>query len=70
MLNILNAKTLRRSVLVSQMERDEIDRVVTARMELDATKRGTPEREAADREYESALTAFRMVADKHRRKSN
>ena len=47
-----------------------IDRVVTARMELDATKPGTPDREAADREYESALTAFRMVADKHRRKSN
>jgi hypothetical protein len=45
-----------------------VDRVVTARMELDATKPGTPEWEAADREYESALAAFRAAADEHRPK--
>jgi hypothetical protein len=43
-----------------------IDRVVTARMALDATKSDTPERETAQREYEAALVAFRLVAEKHR----
>jgi hypothetical protein len=43
-----------------------IDRVVAARMVLDATKPDTPEWEAADREYEAALTPFRLLAEKHR----
>jgi hypothetical protein len=43
-----------------------IDRVVAARMALDATQLGTTERETADREYEAALAAFRLVAEKHR----
>jgi hypothetical protein len=45
-----------------------VDRVVAARMELDASKPGTPEREAAGREYESALSAFRLLAEKHQPK--
>jgi hypothetical protein len=43
-----------------------IDRVVVARMALDATKPDAREREAAEREYEAALVAFRLVAEKHR----
>jgi hypothetical protein len=43
-----------------------IDRVVAARMALDATQPGTLERETADREYEAALAAFRLVAEKQR----
>jgi hypothetical protein len=42
-----------------------IDRVVTARMALDATTPGTPEWEAADREYGAALSAFRVLAQQH-----
>ena len=47
--------------------RDVVDRVVAARMALDATRPDTPEREAADREYEVALAAFRLLAEKHRK---
>jgi hypothetical protein len=47
-----------------------VDRVVAARMELDATKPGTPEREAADGKYQSALTAFRLLAHQHQPKPN
>jgi hypothetical protein len=43
-----------------------IDRVVAARMALDATQPGTLERETANREYEAALAAFRLVAEKQR----
>ena len=42
-----------------------VDRVVAARMALDATRTDTPEREAAEREYEVALVAFRLLAEKH-----
>jgi hypothetical protein len=34
-------------------------------MALDATKADTPERQAADREYEAALAAFRLLAEKY-----
>jgi hypothetical protein len=43
-----------------------IDRVVVARMALDATGPDTPERETADREYKAALAAFRLLAEQHR----
>jgi hypothetical protein len=35
-------------------------------MARDSTKPGTPEREAADREYEVAIAAFRLLAEQHR----
>jgi hypothetical protein len=41
-----------------------IDRVVTAHMALDATKSDTPEREAAEREYDVVLGAFRLAAER------
>ena len=34
------------------------DRVIAALMARDSTKQGTPEREAADREYEAAIENF------------
>jgi hypothetical protein len=37
-----------------------------ARMALDRTKPDTPEREIANREYEVALIAFRLLAEQHR----
>jgi hypothetical protein len=43
-----------------------VDRVVAARMALDATKPDTPEREAAEREYQVALAAFRSAAERFR----
>ena len=43
-----------------------MDRVVTARMALDTIKPDAPERPPADREYEAALAAFRLLAEKHR----
>jgi hypothetical protein len=42
------------------------DRVIAALMARDSTKQGTPEREAADREYEAAIAAFRLLAEQHR----
>lgn len=42
-----------------------VDRVVSARMALDATSPDTLGREAAEREYEAALAAFRLLAEKH-----
>jgi hypothetical protein len=42
-----------------------IDRVVAARMALDATNADTPERDTANREYEAALAAFRLLAEKY-----
>jgi hypothetical protein len=39
-----------------------VDRVVTARMVLDSMKPGMPEWEAAEREYEDTLAAFRSAA--------
>jgi hypothetical protein len=44
-----------------------IDRVVAARMALDGTKPNTSEREAASREYDDALIAFRSIADRLRK---
>ncbi len=41
-----------------------MDRVVAARMALDSHKPDTPERAAADREYEAALAVFRLLAEK------
>jgi hypothetical protein len=43
-----------------------VDRVVAARMALDATTPETPERQTADREYQAALTGFRTLAEKLR----
>ena len=42
-----------------------VDRVVAARMALDATRPDMPEWEAVEREYEAALAAFRLVAEKY-----
>jgi len=41
-----------------------VDRVVTAQMARDSSTAGTPEREAADREYDAALAAFRSAAER------
>jgi hypothetical protein len=50
-------------------ERHEVvERVVAARMACDSTAVGTPEREAAEREYNSALAAFRLAAERFRSK--
>jgi hypothetical protein len=43
-----------------------VDRVVTARMARDSAAGGTPEREAADLEYDLALAAFRSAAERFR----
>jgi hypothetical protein len=43
-----------------------VERVVAARMARDSTKPDTPEREAADREYDVALAAFRSAAERFR----
>ena len=40
-----------------------VDRVVTARMVLDSMKPRMPEWEAAEREYQAALAAFRSAAE-------
>jgi hypothetical protein len=40
-----------------------LERLVTTRLALDATKPNTPERKAADREYQAACVAHRMLAD-------
>ena len=42
-----------------------MDRVIAALMTRDSTKRGTSEREVADREYEAAMIAFRLLAEQH-----
>jgi hypothetical protein len=42
------------------------DRVIAALMARDSAKPGTPERGVADREYEAALAAFRLLAEQHR----
>ena len=42
-----------------------MDRVIGALMARDSTKPDTPEREAADREYEAAIAAFRLLAEQH-----
>jgi hypothetical protein len=46
--------------------KEAVDRVVVAKMALDATAPETPERQAADREYQTALTGFRALAEKLR----
>jgi hypothetical protein len=40
-----------------------LERLVTARLALDATEPNTPEREAADREYQAACVAHRMLSE-------
>jgi hypothetical protein len=40
-----------------------LDRVVATRLARDAIKPSTPEWEAADLEYQNALTAHRLLAD-------
>ena len=44
--------------------REVLDRVIATEMARDRAKPGTPEREAADREYEAALVVFRALAEK------
>jgi hypothetical protein len=44
--------------------REVLDRVIAAQVRRDATRPGTPDREAADREYDAALAAFRSIAIK------
>jgi hypothetical protein len=46
--------------------REALDRVIAAQMRRDGAKLGTPEREAANREHEAALAAFRALAEKIR----
>jgi hypothetical protein len=46
--------------------REAVQRVVAALAARENTKPGTPEREASDREYEAALAAFRLAAEKAR----
>jgi hypothetical protein len=43
-----------------------VDRVVRARVARDSAAAGTPEREAADREYDVAFAAFRAAAERFR----
>jgi hypothetical protein len=42
--------------------KEAVERVVEAQMARDGTQPGTPEREAADRDYEAAFAAFRSIA--------
>jgi hypothetical protein len=42
------------------------DRVISASMERDRTVAGTPEREAAQRECDAALAAFKKIANQVR----
>ena len=42
---------------------EALERVIAAQMGRDSTKPGTPEREAADREYDAALAVFRSIAN-------
>ena len=42
--------------------KEAVERVVEAQMARDGAKPGTPESEAADREYEAAFAAFRSIA--------
>jgi hypothetical protein len=50
--------------------REALDRVIAGQMARDGAKPGTPEREAADREYEAALVVFRALAEKIRPQSS
>jgi hypothetical protein len=43
-----------------------IDRLVAARLALDATKPGTPERESAEREYENAMNIHQLLVEQLR----
>jgi hypothetical protein len=49
-----------------QQWHQSLERVIAAQMARDATKLGTPEREAADREYETAMADFRVLANQIR----
>jgi hypothetical protein len=46
--------------------RKALDRVISASMERDRTVAGTPEREAAQRECDAALAAFKKIANQVR----
>ena len=46
--------------------RQALDRVITASMTRDRATFGTPERQAADQDYERALAAFREFASQVR----
>lgn len=46
--------------------REALDRVIGAAMARDRTVAGTPEREAAEREYDAALAEFRRIANQVR----
>lgn len=42
--------------------REALDRVIGAQMARDAARPGTPQREAADREYDAAFAVFCALA--------
>ena len=42
--------------------REALERAVVAQMKRDSSRAGTPEREEADREYDTAMALFRAVA--------
>jgi hypothetical protein len=46
--------------------REALERVISSSMARDRTVAGTPEREAAQRECDAALAAFRKIANKVR----
>jgi hypothetical protein len=41
---------------------EALERVIAAQMKRDSSRAGTPEREEADREYDTAMALFRAVA--------
>ena len=46
--------------------REALERIIAASMARDRTMVGTPEREAAQRECDSAMAAFREIANRIR----
>ena len=45
---------------------EALERAIAASMARDRTMVGTPEREAAERDYEAAMEAFREIANRIR----
>jgi hypothetical protein len=46
--------------------REALERVITVQMTRDSSRAGTPEREEADREYDTAMVLFRAAASEIR----
>jgi hypothetical protein len=49
-----------------QQWREALNRVIAAQMARDASRPGTPEREAAERAYDAAFAAFSALANQLR----